>query len=159
MLKDTIDSIIQEESKKYSETKTDVSKKRLDTLRLIKAGLVTALKKLPSYTLKDENTLLVKMAKERQEAADEYKKYGRDDLARKELDELEVINEFAPKLPTDDELRELSEVLVTDYAKTMGDGYALSMRDMKQLKASFNEKFPYSDAAFLVEALKKQISA
>lgn len=158
MLKEKIDSFIQEESKRYAEEKTDSSRKRIDTLRLIKADLVTAEKKLQTYDKKAEDSMLVKMAKERQEAAAEYEKYGRHDLARKELDELEVINEFAPHLPTDDELKELSEELVAEYAASMGDGYALSMRDMKALKAAFSEKFPYSDASCLASTLQKFIS-
>ena len=158
MLKDKIDKIIQEESKALAENKSLHSKSRLDVLRLIKAELVTAEKKCREYTLNLENSVLVKMLNERQEAANEYNKYGREDLARKELYELEVISEFAPKLPNDDELREFSKELVENYSKEKGDEYILSIRDMKPLKSLFSQKYPYSDVSSLVEALKNFIN-
>ncbi len=56
-----------------------------------------------------ENKLLMKAAKQRKESAEIFQKEGRDDLAKKELFELEVISRYLPK--------QLSEVEVAAELK------------------------------------------
>jgi uncharacterized protein len=52
----------------------------------------------------EELKLLTKAAKQRKESADIFQQQGRDDLAEKELKELEVINRYLPEQLSDDEL-------------------------------------------------------
>ncbi len=51
-----------------------------------------------------ENKLLMKAAKQRKESAEIFQKEGRDDLAQKELFELEVISRYLPKQLTEAEV-------------------------------------------------------
>ena len=60
-----------------------------------------------------EMKLLMKAAKQREDAAELYQEKGRDELANKELFELEVINRYLPKQLSEEELKEELKVLVT----------------------------------------------
>lgn len=65
-----------------------------------------------------ENKLLMKAAKQRKESAEIFQKEGREDLAKKELFELEVINRYLPKQLTEAELTaELRKVIEQVGAK------------------------------------------
>lgn len=65
-----------------------------------------------------ENKLLMKAAKQRKESAEIFQKEGREDLAKKELFELEVINRYLPKQLTEAELMaELNKVIEQVGAK------------------------------------------
>ena len=60
-----------------------------------------------------EMKLLMKAAKQRKDSAELYQEKGRDELANKELFELEVINRYLPKQLSEEELKEELKVLVT----------------------------------------------
>lgn len=60
-----------------------------------------------------ENKLLMKAAKQRKESAEIFQKEGREDLAKKELFELEVISRYLPK--------QLSEAEITVELKKIID--------------------------------------
>lgn len=78
---------------------------RLGTVRMIK----TALKKHEIDSMKplDEATEMQVMStliKQRREAADLYRKGGREDLAEKEEAELKLIESYMPAEPTENEM-------------------------------------------------------
>ncbi|GAA0892479.1 GatB/YqeY domain-containing protein [Fulvivirga kasyanovii] len=123
-LKETID----QEIKKAMLAK---KKDELTALRSIKSAILLAEteKSAGSALAEDaELKLLTKAAKQRKDSADLYLKEGRNDLAEKELFELEVINRFLPKQLTEDEIRgELMKIIDTvkatgpqDMGKVMG---------------------------------------
>ena len=107
------------------------NKQELTALRAIKSAILLAeTEKNVAATLDEdaELKLLTKAAKQRKESADIYQKEGREDLAEKELFELEVINRFLPKQLTEEEIRqELQNIIVAvnasgpqDMGKVMG---------------------------------------
>lgn len=75
-----------------------------------------------------ENKLLMKAAKQRKESAEIFQKEGREDLAKKELFELEVISRYLPKQLSETEIsNELKKVIdqvgakgPQDMGKVMG---------------------------------------
>ena len=75
-----------------------------------------------------EMKLLMKAAKQRKDSAELYREKGRDELADKELLELEVINRYLPKQLSEEELRETLKTLIAelgaagpqDMGKVMG---------------------------------------
>ena len=75
-----------------------------------------------------EMKLLMKAAKQRKDSAELYREKGRDELADKELVELEVINRYLPKQLSEEELRETLKALIAelgaagpqDMGKVMG---------------------------------------
>jgi len=101
---------------------------RLRTVRSLRAALLEQeieLRTGGSATLTDEQELAVvlKQAKQRRDAAEQYRSAGRDDLVRREEDELQVIEEYLPRQMSDEELG----ALIREVVKAVG---ADSMRDM-----------------------------
>lgn len=80
---------------------------RLSTVRMIKAALrkqeIDSMKPLDEGTeLQVMNTLM----KQRREAADQFRKGGREDLAEKEEAELRIITRYLPPAPTSADVEE-----------------------------------------------------
>jgi uncharacterized protein YqeY len=80
---------------------------RLSTVRMIKAALrkqeIDSMKPLDEGTeLQVMNTLM----KQRREAADQFRKGGREDLAEKEEAELRIITRYLPPAPTSAEVED-----------------------------------------------------
>lgn len=132
------------------------NKEELEALRGIKSMILLAEteKGGGGDLAKDvEMKLLTKAAKQRRESADIFTKEGREDLAKRELFQLEIINRYLPKQMSEDELvAELKKIIATvgatgpqDMGKVMGvatkqlagkaDGRAIS-DNVKKLLAS-----------------------
>lgn len=106
-------------------------KDELTALRAIKSAILLAeTEKGGGDNLSDDGELkiLTKAAKQRKDSADLYLKEGRQDLAEKELGELEVISRYLPKQLSDEELEDNLKKIITeigasgpqDMGKVMG---------------------------------------
>lgn len=107
------------------------SKEELEALRSIKSLILLAeTDKGASEEISTdkENKLLVKAAKQRKESADIFTQQNRQDLADKELLQLNVINRYLPKQLTQDEIEAALKGIIeqtgakglTDLGKVMG---------------------------------------
>ena len=71
-----------------------------------------------------ENKLLMKAAKQRKESAEIFQKEGREDLAKKELFEFEVISRYLPKQLSEEEvtaeLKKITELVGAKGPQDMG---------------------------------------
>ena len=118
----------------------DKAADRLSTLRLINAAIkdkdIAARANGTDEGVSDAEVLgiLSKMAKQRQESARAYEEGGRLDLAEREREEVEVIEEFLP--------RQLS-VTETSAAvdKAVADVGATSIRDMGKVMGLLKERY------------------
>jgi uncharacterized protein len=105
-------------------------KDRLRALRAIKSLILLEETKGTDKSLseEDEMKLLTKAAKQRKDSADIYQQQNREDLAKVELDELEIIQEFLPKQLSDAELEAALKQIIAevgaegpkDMGKVMG---------------------------------------
>jgi uncharacterized protein YqeY len=97
---------------------------RRDALRLILASLKSAEKDLLRPLSEDEELqVLQRERKKRVEAAEAFRKGGREDRAEREEAELDVLEEFMPEPLTEEELERILDDAIA------GNG-ATSMRDM-----------------------------
>jgi hypothetical protein len=83
------------------------NKEELTALRSVKSLILLAETEkgiTAEISQEAENKLLMKAAKQRKESAEIFQKEGRDDLAKKELFELEVISRYLPKQLSEDEI-------------------------------------------------------
>ena len=83
------------------------NKEELTALRSVKSLILLAETEKGSsgeISLDVENKLLMKAAKQRKESAEIFQKEGREDLAKKELFELEVISRYLPKQLSEEEV-------------------------------------------------------
>ncbi|MDH7515501.1 MAG: GatB/YqeY domain-containing protein [Bacteroidota bacterium] len=102
----------------------------LMALRSIRAGILEVEKKRVGTVLTEEDELAVlsAAAKKRREAIEQYRSAGREDLARKEEEELAVISRYLPQPLTDEELETLATGTIArlgaagmgDFGKVMG---------------------------------------
>lgn len=113
-LKQTIDSDIKQ-------AMLAKNKEELEALRSIKSQILLAeTEKGGTGEIGQdvEMKLLTKAAKQRKESADIFQKEGREDLAKRELFQLDVINRYLPKQLTENEItEELKKIIATVGAK------------------------------------------
>lgn len=97
-------------------------------------------------------TILQSEIKRRNESATQYKSGGRDDLAQKELGEIEIISRYLPKQLSDDELNaKISELIAQNSLNGIKDLGIL----MKLAKEAIGSA---CDGRRMSEAAKKALS-
>jgi len=97
---------------------------RTRTLRMLLAKLKEKqIEVLHEPEKAEELAVLKKAAKERQDSAKTYEDAGRNDLARKEMEELEIIQRYLPAELDDDGIRKIIKEIITESG-------AASMRDI-----------------------------
>ena len=109
----------------------------LRTLRALKSAIMlietSEGRTDPILTADEELKLLMNQAKQRKDSFEQYAQNGREDLAQKEKEELEVIERFLPKQMSPEELHEV----VTQIMSEVG---ATSMRDMGKVMGIASKK-------------------
>ncbi len=100
-------------------------KDKLQAIRAAKTAFTLEMTKNGASELDDAVALKIiqKLVKQRNDSATTYKEGGREDLAEKELFEMEVLKAYLPKQMSDEELT----VAVKDIIATTG---ATSMKEM-----------------------------
>ena len=102
---------------------------RRDALSLILSSLRSDEKNLQRPLSEDEELqVLQRERKKRLEAATEFAKAGRDELADKEEYELDVLAEFMPEPLSEDELEEIVDNVIAEVGAT-------SLRDLGRVMA------------------------
>ena len=86
--------------------------------------------------------LLPACSKKKKENIKDYTNHGRLELAEAEQQELLIIQEFLPKMPTEDEIKEFISTTIDEYAASQAEGYVLSMKDMGKIKSLVNATYP-----------------
>src|SRR3546814_18062999 len=76
---------------------------------------------------------LQKLAKQRRESSEIYREQDRPDLAKTELEELEVIEEYLPRQIPQDELESVLQEIISENG-------ASSMTDMGKVMGKANQK-------------------
>jgi uncharacterized protein len=111
------------------------------TLRLILAALkdrdIAERTKGNGEGLGDDAILemLQKMVRQRYDSIEMYTKGGRDDLAKREAEEIEIIEHFLPKQMDEADMRGAIEAAITELG-------AASVKDMGRVMGSLKERYP-----------------
>ena len=100
-----------------------------------------------------EMKLLMKAAKQRKESADIFTKEGREDLAKRELLQLDIINRYLPKQMSEQELQaELKKVIENVGAK--------GPQDMGKVMGIATKQFAgKADGKLISEIVKKMLAS
>ena len=97
-------------------------------------------------------TIINKMVKQRKDSIEQFTKGGRDDLASKEKDQLEVIKQYLPEQLSEDKIREIVEAAVNLTQ-------ASSMQDMgKVMGAIKSELQGKADMGLVSQIVKSSLS-
>lgn len=116
----------------------DKNQLRVSTLRMVNASIkdleISQRTNNQTDEISDDDIIdiLVKMVKQRKEAADTYKQGNRDDLSKKELDEIKIIEEFLPKQLSEDEVIKIIEGLISENNISDISGMGLLMSEIKK---------------------------
>jgi uncharacterized protein YqeY len=118
------------------------NKVRLSVLRDIKSEITNELvsegidtdEQLPD---EDVQEVIARLAKQRRESIDEFQAGDRDELAQKEQEELEILEEYLPEPMSEGELKQLIESIIADVgAEDMSDMGAVMGKAMDQVGPS-----------------------
>ena len=97
--------------------------------------------------------VIQKMVKQRKDSIEQFTKGGRDDLAAKEKDQLEVIKQYLPEQLSEDKIREIVEAAVNSIQ-------ASSMQDMgKVMGAIKSELQGKADMGLVSQIVKTALSS
>lgn len=115
---------------------------RLNVLRMLKSELkYKAIDSGQELSDDDAVAVLSSAAKKRNEAVEEFRRGGREDLAEQEMAESEIIKEYLPKQLSEDELKQLVEKAVAETgADSMKDLGAVMKVLMPQIRGRADGK-------------------
>ncbi|MBM4160540.1 MAG: GatB/YqeY domain-containing protein [Ignavibacteria bacterium] len=110
---------------------------RLETLRMLRAGIIDLTKRGTDKEISadDELSVLTTAIKKRKEAIELYEKGGRDDLAARERREVEIITAYLPKQLSREEAEQVVQKIIMETgatsAKDFGKVMPLAMKELK----------------------------
>lgn len=146
-------------NKHIAEAMKKREREKLDTLKLIKAELVKAEKDGIKLDDAKEAKILIKMVEQRKDSISQYIKGGRNDLAEAEQKEIDVINEFIPEQPTDEDIEKYTNDSITHFIEQNDSDYLISMKDMKAILSMVQEKYPMANGKIVSKVLKDRINS
>ena len=141
---------------KLNESLKNKDKNVFPTLRLI----ISAIKdfkiasKIKNQDLKDPDviSILKKMTKQRNDSCDAYKKAGREDLLKKEQEEINIIGNFLQKQMSEEETKKICEEVIKKTGAT-------SIKDMGKvmgvLKKDYGDVLDFSKVSNLIKGFLK----
>lgn len=112
-------------------------KVRVDALRSIKAAIQNEKTNGSYHELTDDDVvkLIQKLSKQRKESYDIYVQANRDELANKELAEKTILDEYLPKMLSEDELNSVVDSIIAETG-------ASTMKDMGNVMKTLSSKYP-----------------
>lgn len=100
-----------------------------------------------------EVKLLSKMAAQRKDSMEQYRGANRNDLAKKEEAELNVILALLPKEASDEDIKNA----LNEFKSTKEDGYVFSMKDMKDAQTFVKSKFASVNGGKVAQIFRESI--
>ena len=126
----------------------------LRAIRAIKAAILLAKTDGSGQTLDEagEIKMIQKLVKQRQDSIDIYKKQNREDLAKTEEEEVEVLSRYLPEPVSEEKLQAIITEIITN---TGADG----MKDMGKVIGMANQKLAGSaDGKTIADMVKKLLT-
>lgn len=125
-------------------------KDKVAVLRMLKAAIKNREVEAGGDISDDEvRAVLAKQKKQGRDAAEQFAAAGREDLAAREKDQLEIIQSYLPSMLTDTELSEAVDAVLQEldvsHIRDMG-------RVMKELMARYPERVDGNKAAQIVRS-------
>ena len=126
---------------------------RLSTLRMMKAALqLKQIEKRGALEEKEELQVFSTMIKQRKDSIEQFEKGNRPELARKEAEEIVIIEGYMPKAVGEDEI-------VAAVRATIAEMGAPTMKDMGAVMKNVMAKFAGArvDGKLVSETVKKEL--
>lgn len=115
---------------------------RLRVLRSIKTaiGYFEVEGEKREATDEDVQKLILKEIKKRQESIEAYRQAGREDLAKAEEEELKILEEYAPKMLSKEEIKQIVSTVISELNATQKDFGKVMKEVMARIKGSADGK-------------------
>ena len=127
---------------------------RTSVLRAIKTAFTNFEKEGKILTEADEVKILMKLKSQREDAINQFKSANREDLVDNEQKELNILIEYIPKQPSEDEIKEYTQEIINNF-KLQNSSF--SMKDMKYILSKVQEKYPTVNGKIVSECVKNNI--
>ncbi len=127
---------------------------RLGTLRMMKAALKNKeIDKRSALDEKEELQVFTTMIKQRKDSIEQFEKGGRMELAKREADEIAIIETYMPKSLGEEEI-------VATVRATIAEMGSPTMKDMGAVMKAAKAKFGDArvDGKLLSDAVKKELA-
>lgn len=130
----TLEEKINEEIKKSAKSGDKI---RLETVRSIRASIIEFVKSGANkeMTPEIEQQILMTAAKRRRDSIQMYEQGNRPELADKEKQELQIIEEYLPKQLSEDETKDIVKKIIADAGavdmKDLGKVMGPAMKELK----------------------------
>jgi len=145
-------------NEKIAEAMKSRNREKLDVLKLIKTELVKAEKNGSVLDDAKEISILLKMVDQRKDSIAQYIKGGRQDLAEAEQNEINIIKEYIPEQPSDEEIEQYTDDAISAYIEQNDADYQISMKDMKAILSMVQERYPMANGKIVSNVLKNRIN-
>ena len=124
---------------------------RLSTIRMMRAEILNKDKETGKQASEEDILkVLQSMVKKREDAAEQFAKGGREELAQKERDEIKIVQEYLPAQMSDDELQQTVQVAVIETG-------AASMKDMGKVMALLTKQLSGKASSARISQMVKAI--
>ncbi|PIT99295.1 MAG: glutamyl-tRNA amidotransferase [Bdellovibrionales bacterium CG10_big_fil_rev_8_21_14_0_10_45_34] len=126
---------------------------RLGAIRFLQSALKNREIELRPEPMSDDEAFIVlkKLAKQRKESIDQYQQAGRQDLVEKEQAELAVLEEYLPKMLSEEETQKLVASVVSETGAT-------SVKEMgRVMKEVLAQAGGRADNKLVSDLVKKQL--
>jgi uncharacterized protein YqeY len=146
----SLEQLINDEIKNAMRAKAEA---RLRALRAIKSAILlakTAEGASDPLSADDEMKILTKLSKQRRDSLEVYQTQNRPDLAVREQEELDVIQEFLPKQLSADELRAEIQQIIAETGAT-------SAKDMGKVIGAANKALAGKAEGKTIAAIVKEL--
>jgi len=127
---------------------------RLSTLRMMKAALQNKqIEKRGNLEEKEELQVLSTMIKQRKDSIEQFEKGNRPELAKKEADEITIIEAYMPKAASEDDVAATVRATIAELGTP-------TMKDMGAVMKNVMAKFAGTrvDGKLVSETVKKELA-
>lgn len=127
-------------------------REKLDALRAIKSALMLEATKGADSAVSDETAtkVMMKLHKQRMDAAEIYKEQGREDLLADEMSQADVIQAYLPEPMSEDKVAEIVQRIVTEMGAT-------SMADMGKVMGKASAELAGKADGKLISGIVRKI--
>lgn len=134
-----------------------VAMEMVDLWRAIKAEFLKYEKDKAGNKVTDdvEIKIISKMLQQRKEEIEEYSLAGRIEKVITLQREYDTLSAMLPKEASEAEI----EAAIDEFVSTKGEGYALSMKDMKDAMAFIKSKYPLVNGGTVAKIFKNKINS
>lgn len=126
---------------------------KIKVLRSIKTLFTNFEKEGKELTDADEIKILLKLKSQYEDSINQYANAGRNDLVSDEKNELDILLQYIPKQPTNEEIELCTKEIINKMISERDE--PISMKDMKYILSEVQKIYPTANGKIVSEIVKK----